>query len=162
MYPLNESIVPIETDLPMRWFYFLIRIGLWIAGIGMILLGCVILLGVQYLLVGIDPSLLYMQNQALFFADLVYGIVCIGIGVCCIVTRFRLAQFRKGSPMLVYTTHALLVLTPMIYMVFSGICIGESLSNLLNLQMAAQFAGLVAGIVLHVIYFNKRSHLFYM
>lgn len=161
MYQPNDSLISVETDLPMRWFRFLTRYGLWIAGVGMILFGCVILLGLQHLLVGIDPSVLYMQNHALLLADFAFGLVCIGIGVCCIITRFRLVQFRRSSPKLVYITHAMLVLTPMIYTVFSGICIGESLSSLLNLQLAAQFAGLIAGIVLHVIYFNKRNHLFY-
>lgn len=93
-------------------------------------------------------------------ADFAYGLICIGIGICCIITRFRLAQFRKNSPMLVYITHAMLVLTPIIYTIFSGICIGENLSDILSLQLAAQLAGLAAGIVLHVIYFKKRSHLF--
>lgn len=161
MYQASDNITSGETDLPMRWFRFLTRFGLWIAGIGMILVGCVILLGLQYLLVGIDPSVLYVQNHALLLADFAYGIVCIGIGICCIVTRFRLVQFRRNSPMLVYITHTMLVLTPMIYTVFSGICIGESLSDLLTVQLAAQLAGLIAGIVLHVFYFNKRNHLFY-
>lgn len=160
MYQPNDSLISVEAELPMRWFRFLTRFGLWIAGIGMMIVGCVILLGFQYLLVGIDPSVLYMQNQALLIADFAYGLVCIGIGICCIVTRFRLAQFRRSSPMLVYITHAMLVLTPMIYTIFSGICIGESLSDILSLQLTAQLAGLAAGIVLHVIYFKKRSHLF--
>lgn len=160
MYQPSDNFISVETDLPMRWFRFLTRFGLWIAGVGMILVGCVILLGPQYLLVGIDPSVLYMQNHALLLADFAYGIVCIGIGICCIITRFRLVQFRRNSPMLVYITHAMLVLTPIIYTVFSGICIGESLTDILSLQLVAQLAGLMAGIILHVIYFNKRNHLF--
>lgn len=152
--------LPEETQLPMNWFRFLTRFGLWVGGIGMILIGCSVLLGVQHLLVGIDPSLLYMRNQALLIADFVYGAVCIGIGICCIITRFRLVRFHHSAPQLLYITHALLVLTPVIYTIFSGICIGEPLENLLTMQLFAQLIGLAAGIVLHVIYFKKRSHLF--
>lgn len=62
MYQSCDNMISGETNLPMRWFHFLTRFGLWIAGIGMVIVGCVIMLGIQYLMVGIDPSVLYMQN----------------------------------------------------------------------------------------------------
>lgn len=156
----NTQLQPVE-ELPMNWYNFLIRYGLWIAGILSLLVGIGHLLGLPYLLRNMDYMLIYAEYPLLMFLDFIYGLCCLGFAALFIVARFRMAAFKEKSPRLLYFGYALCILTPLLYSFVSGRILGASAKELFGFYEVLQILGTAAGVTLNVIYFNKREHLFY-
>lgn len=151
----------LDPGLPMKWYRFLITAGLWIAGIGTIILGIATMLGVPYMLQGLIPGAIYDAFHPLVFLDSAYGLILIVLGVMFILTRFRLTAWRTNGPRTLYCTYALVIVSSLIYSAVCSWVIGTPASQLVGLNELSSIAGMIAGITLNVIYFNKRKHLFY-
>ncbi len=159
--PADTMQLQAPEELPMNWYNFLIRFGLWIAGILVLLIGLMQLLGLPYIMRDLDYMLIYAQYPLLMFLDLIYGVSCLGLGAMFIVTRFRMAGFKAKSPKLLYYSYALCILTPLLYSFIAGRIMGIPAKELFGLFEVFQLLGTAAGVALNVIYFNKREHLFY-
>ncbi len=144
----------------LRWLHFLTRFGLWFGGFSMILLGCGALLGLEYKLLGIDPDAAYMMYKALKITDCVYGLMCVGLGLLCIMTRFRLANFRRKAPVLLYWAHTLLILLPLLHSVAAALCVQDPLSYVFPPSFFLRLLALAISLPLQMIYFKKRRPLF--
>ncbi len=159
--PISNTQLQEIEELPMNWYNFLIRFGLWIAGIVILIIGIGQLLGLPYVLRDMDPMLIYAQYPLLMFLDLIYGVCCLGLGVLFIIARFRMAAFKAKSPALLYYGYALCIITPLLYSFVSGRILGTPAKELFGIYEILQLLGTAAGVALNVIYFNKREHLFY-
>ncbi|MBR4132427.1 MAG: hypothetical protein IKT99_05565 [Oscillospiraceae bacterium] len=148
------------SGLSMRWHLFLVHIALWVVGACLVLLGILLLSGMQYLAQGMAPGAVYGQFVALNIIDVVYGIVLILLGVLCIITRFRLNAFRKNGPRTLYVTHALIALCTVAYSILSSIAVGTPASRLVGFAEIGSLAGMILGVYLHVLYYKKRDYLF--
>ncbi len=159
--PVSNTQMTTADELPMNWYNFLIRFGLWLAGIVIFAGGIVLLLGLPYLMRGMDSMLIYAQYPLLLILDLVYGVCCLGLGVLFIIARFRMAAFKAKSPTLLYYSYALCLISSLLYSFISGRILGTPASELFGLFEVLQLLGTAAGVALNVIYFQKREHLFY-
>ena len=131
------------SGLSMRWHLFLVHIALWVVGACLVLLGILLLSGMQYLAQGMAPGAVYGQFVAL-----------------CIITRFRLNAFRKNGPRTLYFTHALIALCTVAYSILSSIAVGTPASRLVGFAEIGSLAGMILGVYLHVLYYKKRDYLF--
>ena len=157
----HECHLSVEDGIPMNWYRFLIGPGLWIAGFGILILGILTMLGIPYVLQGFAPGVIYDSFKPLVVMDFVYGLILIILAVLCIITRFRLAAFQKKGPIMLYIVYALIILVSVIYSAASGWVISGGNARLFGMTEFSSLIGMIAGIVLNYIYFNKRKHLFY-
>ena len=156
-----ECSLSVEDGLPMRWYRFLVGPGLWIAGLGTAALGMLTMFGMQYLIQGYAPGVIYDSFPPLVVADAVYGVILVALAVTFIVARFRLAAFKKSGPLLLYIAYALVILASVIYSAVSGLVVAGAQARLVGLSEISAVLGMIAGVALNVVYFNKRMHLFY-
>ncbi len=155
-----ECHLSVEDGLPMNWFRFLKGAGLWLAGACTLILGILTMLGVPYVLQGFAPGVIYDNFKPLVVMDFVYGVVLIALAVLCIITRFRLAAFQKKGPVMLYIVYALIILCSVVYSAASSWVISGGTARLIGLTELSSIAGMIAGVILNVIYFNRRKHLF--
>lgn len=145
---------------PMKWFKILTRFALTVAGMLMLLLGMLDLMGLPYSMQGYDTSLLYTKIPLLFMVDTIYGVLCCILGVMYFITCTKLIRFRKSGPVLLYITYGLNILFPVIYAAVTRYYVAPIGSPLLGLTEIGELVGMLAGIALNVVYFTKRKHMF--
>lgn len=139
---------------PMKWHNFLIYFSLWAGGIINAILGLTYITGAVY---GDEMDLIYRYFDGLKAIDMLYGVVCIGLGVLLIITRFQLAGYKSSGPaMLTITYIAALAVSVLYSLIASGIT-GLSLLELVN---PASLGGSIAMIFINRAYYNKRAELF--
>lgn len=144
---------PYAPQKPMGWFKFLIYFSLWAGAILNIISGLSTFISVvTYSTYSLFPGQIAV--------DVIYGIVCILLGVYTIVTRFQLARFRKNAPMMLHSIYILSIAFSVIYLIATSAVTMIPLSQFLNAQMIGSFGGSIAMIVINVIYFGKRSDMF--
>ena len=144
----------VEDGLPMNWYRFLTRTGLWIACAGTILLGIMTMVGVPYLMQHIAPGAMYDNFPPLVVMDFVYGAVLIVLGILCIVARFRLADFKRSGPRMVSILYALIILSSAVYSAVSGSVVAGNGRILVGLTEISSVLGMIAGVALNVIQYT--------
>lgn len=159
---LNCGAVVGDPNPPysMKWFKFLTKYLLIWGAFLMFLIGVVILLGLPYALQGSDSTLVYTRIPLLIIADTILGALCCVLGVMYLITRNKLIRFRRSGPILLYISYGLSILLPVIYSALTRFYLYPVGSSLLGLTEIAELAAMVLGIVLNVIYFRNRSHMF--
>ncbi len=145
-----------QQEVKLKWFHFLIYFVLWfnaflliVSGLGMLGAG--------------DPND-YIAYPMLRTLELAYAAAYLFFGVFCIITRSRLAKFKKGAPKLLYAFYVLDLL-----LVF-GITLGDLIVygadpatialTLSDPSMITSIASSVFMLALNCVYFKKRAHLF--
>lgn len=141
-------------NTPMKWHKFLIYFLLWLGGIGNIVSGLVQFTGSQY---GTDAGQVYAYYSGLQALDILFGVLCIGLGVMQIVTRFKLARFKAVAPKLLLATYIAAAAYNLLYPVVASAVTGLALSELLDIGTVI---GNVLMAVLNHLYYSKRAHLF--
>ena len=136
-----------KKELGMKWFHFLIYCVLWLNA------GVCALLG--FLLLG-------LVGDAFTTA---YGIAMLAFAVFCLITRSRLAKFKKGAPGCLYAFYILGdVVLVLVFNIISWMVTGGSLNDLVIMLLDPAFISNVVGMIIMVslnkVYFNKRKHLF--
>ena len=148
------------SGLPMRWHLFLVHLGLFVFGVGLILMGILILVGIQYLVQGLIPGTVYGRFVALNIIDVVYGVVLILLGVLCFFIRGWLAAFRKKGVAALYCVYAAAIVCSVLYSVLSSWAVGTPAGRLFGLTELAPLVGMAAGVALNALYYKKRGFLF--
>ena len=136
-----------NKELGMKWFHFLIYFVLWLNA------GAYVLLG--FLLLGFAVDTL----------DMVYAGILLGFAVFCLITRSRLAKFKKGAPGCLYAVYILgnvvlvLFFNIISWMVTSG-SLTDLVAMLLDPSLLSAIVGTIIAVAINKVYFNKRKHLF--
>lgn len=156
-----QCSVSVEDGLPMKWYRFLVGPGLWIAGAVTLILGILTMVGIPYLIQGYAPGTIYDNFPPLVVMDFAYGLILLALAAMFIVARFRLADFRKSGPRLVCIAYVLVILASVIYSAASGRVASGGTAPLITLTEISSILGMIAGVTLNVIYFKKRTHLFF-
>ena len=136
--------VGVNRPLGMKWYKFLIYVGLFIYAIGSILetVGCIVLM----ILRGYSGSLLF------------YAIVCAFLAILAIVARSNLARNKKSGPIWLYIMLCLGAISNIIYLI-----IGEHTGRS---GAALQYTAIVLVLVdvifiaANIVYFNNRKNKF--
>ncbi len=143
-----------QPPLPMKWFKFLIYFSLFFSCLVNVVTGINYLTGNIYISQGVTANLVYAIFPSMKGFDLFNGIACFALGVFAIITRFALAKYKKSGPMFLYSLYVANAVVALIYGIGATVALGEVAFNPISI------GGTVLMIVLNVVYFNKRKHLF--
>lgn len=166
--PQAESISRIA--MPMKWHKFLVGFALWFGGVINIINGISMFTGAQYNReMGEGAAkIVYDAFPGLKTADVIFGILVIGLGIFGFVTAYRLLYKLKGSPKLLLMLYAATAVISIIYLII-GMVILNNASNAHGVELdtgsfvlRAIWTTIIYGlmIVLNRIYYKKRAYLF--
>ncbi len=149
-----------EKPLGMAWYKFLIYFAL-IAGA---ILN--IIYGINYITGGIYFSqtngqvsaedVYYYYGDGLRFVDILFGLFLIAFAVFGIVLRNRLAKFKPDAPKLVYIFYAVSAGGSLLY----AILVAAITSTQIGASQVLSIITSIVFLILNVMYFRKREHLF--
>ncbi len=145
-----------ETLFPMKWFKFLIYFSLFAAAIVCFVTGIMQLTGLVY---EEYRDTIYSTFPKLEILDIAVGLGTIVCGVIILVSRFRLAAFKKDSIKVLIAGYALNLIINIAYTA-AVISIIGSASGLDMSSFGASMAGSIAMLVINYIYLTKRESLF--
>ena len=139
---------------PMKWHNFLIYFSLWAGGILNAIIGLTYITGTVY---GEDANYIYRYYDGLKGLDMLYGLVCIGLGVLLIITRFQLAGYKSSGPAMLTITYIATLAVSVLYILIASGITGLSLLELIN---PASIGSSIAMIFINRAYYSKRAELF--
>ena len=149
-----------NKQLGMKWFHFLIYFVLWLNAASMIICSLPYFNGSIWE----SPSAMYTQYPTLQSIDYIYGGALLLFGVFCIITRSRLAKFKKGAPILVYLFYIfgnlVLNLSYNVLVLLVMNRAGDLISMFLDPELIGSIVGTIVIVALNKVYFDKRAHLF--
>lgn len=146
-----------ETGLvrpPLKWFKFIIYVQLFLSALGNLVTGIQLLtrLANRVILASI-----YTVYPALKPVDVVMGLLSLGLMAWALIVRQRLAKFRQGAPKLYLLWIGVSMGVALCYLVAASLVLGQ-------LVMTGSIVGGMLGnillILLNLVYFKKREHLF--
>ena len=82
-----------------------------------ILLGFRLFSGTVY---GLETDDMYLRFPVLRIVNILNGVLILAYGVFCIITRFRLAHFKKNSVFLLFATYIVIIFLPFIYQLMAA------------------------------------------
>lgn len=139
---------------PLKWFKFVIYVQLFLSALANLSDGVQLLTGSIY---GESTGVIYANYPALKPVSMVIGVLTLGLVALALVVRQRLAKFRRGAPGLYLMFMVVSVGVSLIYLVAASLVLGQ-------LVMTASIVGALLGnvllILLSLVYFRKRAHLF--
>ena len=149
-----------EKPLGMAWYKFLIYFAL-IAGA---ILN--IIYGINYITGGIYFSqtngqvsaedVYYYYGDGLRFVDILFGLFLIAFAVFGIVLRNRLSKYKPDAPKLVYIFYAVSAGGSLLY----AILVAAITSTQIGASQVLSIITSIVFLILNVMYFRKREHLF--
>lgn len=152
---LVQTDVPTDRPLPrMKWFKFLINFALWASAVLNVWNGIQLVTGLVY---AGDAELVYAYLPTLRVYDIAYGVLLLACAAFAVFTRFQLARFRKIGPACLYTLYIVQELVGIAYAAVTSFLIGQSTVEGDALVSTATVAVMV---LINVVYFRKRRHLF--
>ena len=135
-----------NKELGMKWFHFLIYFVLWLNAIVCALEGIAVL------------------TVSTGIVDMVYGGAMIAFALFCIITRSRLAKFKKGAPANLYAFYILGNIVLVLAYNIASLALAGALNELPTMLLDPEFIGGIVGtiiiIAINKVYFGKRKHLF--
>lgn len=153
-------------QLPMKWYKFIIYAQLFLNAVSNALAAVLSLTGFQYYssdmkYMGMDPAeaseMVYGFYPNLRVVDIIYGIMLICLAVFALIVRMQLAKFKKNAPMLYYAFWIFSVAVSVIYLVALATI---NIAGVNYTQVVSSIVVSIALLVINIIYFNKRKHLF--
>lgn len=147
-----------DDDMPMRWHKFLIffLILSTLSAFGNALKMFTGLNHGSYY----DAQLYYKTFSGLKYLDVFGGIVLIIIAVLTIVTAVSLKKYKRGGPTLLVVQYAMCAIFRPLYAILCSIITKLPIEDLLDLSMPLIIVVFIIFIILNMIYYKKRTHLF--
>ena len=146
------------SGYPMGWYKFLIYFALFASCVLNALSAIGMFSGMIY---GDASGLVYAIFGGLRIVDILYGLVMAAMAVLAILTRQKLAQFRKDGPTYLLMLYVINMAVSVIYLILVTIIVGDMV--LTGEVMGQYLLIIVVSIVMIVvnnIYFKKRASLF--
>ncbi len=145
----------------MKWFKFVINFSLWAGAILNFLNGIMTMTGMQYEAAEIGPAEeVYELFDGLKTVDVLYGALMIVLAVYMIITRFRLAGYYKNGPAMFISTYAIALVINIVYMFSAMSVLDAGINDISTSDLWVNMVMQLVMIVLNIIYFKKRKHLF--
>ena len=141
----------------MKWHQFLTRVGLWLGAAAHLLSGFSGVLGSSATTQGMAPTPGPDAVSGMGSPDFAVGLVFIGLGALAIKTRASLAEYRRMGPRLLVLY---LIASLAAYLMQSMLTSLVQQSSYVSAINPVVIVAGVVGICLHVVYYNKRAHLF--
>lgn len=149
---------PLQPELPMKWYKFLIYVSLFLGALLNLISGISIMTGGQY---QGAAEYVYMMFHGLKTLDVLTGILMLVSAAFSIYTRFRLSGYYKNGPLMLTYLYSFNVLVNLFYIIGTFVVLPGEITA--ELDIASDFGSLAASVAMIFInrtYFNKRMHLF--
>ena len=147
-------------DMPMKWFKFVIYFQLFASCVLNAISGISALKSIQFL----DGLDMLGDLSVVVIADVVYGVVLLGLAVYAIVARMKLAKFSANGPKTYFTFLGAQLAVGLIYNIASIILIhAVGMADYVEFNYTSMISSAVSAAIMlacNVTYFNKRMHLF--
>jgi hypothetical protein len=159
--PQTGFYTPVNLEMPMKWYKFLIYFALFFAAFLNVYNGIQILTGSQYTYNGNDQSdLVYSYFSGLKVIDFIYGLLILGLAVFLIITRQKLKNFSKQGPKFIMVLYIANIGFSLFYLFTVTIITDIKLSELLTTRFITSIIVALVMIFVNKSYFDKRVHLF--
>ena len=145
---------PYREEMPLKWFKFIIYVQLFLNALGYLITGMQLLTGLLY---GQYRAAAYAGYPGLQAVDVIMGILSLGLMVMALVVRQKLAKFRRGAPRLYLIWIAAGIVVGVFYLVAASLVLGQLV---MTGSIVGNLLGNVLLILLNLVYFQKREHLF--
>lgn len=154
----NTYAAPVNnTALGMKWFKFIIWVQLFLNAILNVREGIIGLTGAQY--DGMAERV-YRFYENLKIYDTIYGVAVILLAAYAIWVRFKLSGFKKDGPMMYFICLGANIVIPLIYVALASGEIGVSMGDVLSNGSSTTIVGSIIMLVVNIVYFKNRKHLF--
>ena len=151
----KELLRQAEASFGMKWFKFLIYFSLFLAAIVCFVTGIMQMTGSVYADLA---DTVYGQFPKLKTLDVAIGAATVVCGVIILVSRFRLAAFKKGSANILIAGYALNLIVNLVYTAAAISVIGSA--NLDLTSFGTSMAGSIIMLIINRTYLTKRESLF--
>lgn len=150
-----------ESSYPMKWYKFLIYFALFFGAFYEFIMSINYMTGTIYFAQtngqASAEAVYSTYGYGLKFLDVLYGILLLGTAVYSIITRNRLAKFKKNAPMLLYILYGSGLVFSLIYMIGFSVITGV---NAINSSLVSSLISTIICLILNYKYFTKRESLF--
>lgn len=157
---------PVVQTLGMNWYKFLIYFALFAAAVLNFSASLMYFTGEIYNMSGesVGSEWIYGFFPSLKGLDVFMGIVALVMCAGAIFVRFQLAKFKKNGPLFYFILIGVNIATSIIYMIASAVILADISNYTTTITISpSQIVGLITNfviLILNIIYFNKRKHLF--
>lgn len=156
-YPAYPTPGAVSNELPMGWFKFIIYFQLFAAALVNFVNGLTIIRGAHY---DGAEDLVYGFYPDLKTVDTVFGVIFIIIAVAALFVRFQLSGFKRGAPSKYYALCIVSTLAGLLYLFIASSVTGVSIGDLADASTVSSIVTSIAMLIINVIYFGNRKHLF--
>lgn len=159
MYQNNVQYA--QPELGMKWFKFIIYCQLFLSALSNIIYGFRIMLGAHYGVTSKQLNYIYNHFDGLKILDVCIGICMVLLGVLALITRFMLSGYKKRGPAM-YIGYLIASIVMFLVYICAFYIIVISVESTVSIS-SDSYISLVTSIVLlvlNIIYFKKRKHLF--
>ncbi len=156
-----------RKDKPMKWYKFSVYFGLPLSALYAFFCSFVYFLGCKFVSTGTYLNELYMIFPPFNPIAIVFGTLQLALAVLIAITWWKLLKFSSAGPkchiavfiinILFFVTYEILT-TAMMYIDTSS-AVNEIIA-IIPKTMLSIIPSVIA-LLLHVVYYNKRKHLFY-
>lgn len=151
----------VQPELGMKWFKFVIYFQLFLSALVNIINGFRISTGLHYGVTSRQLDYIYNHFDGLKMLDVCIGICIVVLGVLALITRFMLSGYKKCGPsmyigLLIANIVIGFIYIAAFYFIVSSVSPDVSISGDTFITLEINLTLLV----LNIIYFKKRKHLF--
>ena len=151
----------VQPELGMKWFKFVIYFQLFFSALVNIINGFRISTGLHYGVTSRQLDYIYNHFDGLKMLDVCIGICIVVLGVLALITRFMLSGYKKCGPsmyigLLIANIVIGFIYIAAFYFIVSSVSPDVSISGDTFITLVTNLTLLV----LNIIYFKKRKHLF--
>lgn len=152
----------VNNEMPMKWFKFVIYFQLFAGAFIGAVNAARYLTGLIY---GIDAESVYLVFPALGTADKVYGVILLLLAAMAIFVRMQLAKYKLNASTFYIAYLGIGLVANLIYSVYVYLLMYRIMGAAVEeYSSVASIIGYLLGngivLVLNIVYFKKRKHLF--
>ena len=156
--PNTFDVSATQTELPMKWYKFLIYFALIAGAIVNFATGVTMITGSVYeAKSGVSANTVYSMYEGLKIIDVMHGLVMFGVAVLGIMARSKLARYKADGPKFVYMVYGISAVSGLLYNILVGVVTGLSV---MNASVITSFIVQLVMVWANTEYFGKRVHLF--
>lgn len=155
--PMMQPQAAAVNQPPMNWFKFIIYVQLFLSAALNLINAIGAFNGSHY-----DGSadLVYGFFPGQKTNDMIYGVCLLILVALAIYARFRLAGFKRNGPTMYYLFCGLSLVFALLYLILSANTLGVSITDVMTASTTGTLIGMIVLLVINLVYFGKRKHLF--
>ena len=153
----NSATSKPSKELGLKWYYFIVKIQLWISMVFGLYNGAQYFQGAQY---GDNVKAVYTAFPAMSSVDFAFGFLMLVFAVFAFITRRRLVRFEPSGPKFYIGLNIISAFVPIAYALTCSFATNIPFVNLIDENGIVHFVIGMLFALINAIYFKKRKELF--